>query len=78
MDQPKVEIESFECLSENILVDKELIFKVGVNCDKTRTILYKFVKINSNGRATCIQDYSTNNIISYTEGTKENISLCAM
>lgn len=75
MNQPKIEIESFECLSENILVDEELIFKVGVNCDKTRTILYKFIKIDSNGRAACIQDYSTNNIISFSEGTKGEYKL---
>ncbi|WP_195266596.1 MULTISPECIES: triple tyrosine motif-containing protein [unclassified Clostridium] len=74
-EQPIIEINSFECLSENLLINEELIFKVGVNCDKTRTILYKFLRVDTNGRITCIQDYSTKNIVSFSEKQKGNYKL---
>lgn len=70
IDQPKIQIEKFECLSEDILTDEELNFKVKVNCDDRRTILYKFFKIDKNGRITSLQDYSTKNSITYIENTK--------
>ena len=69
-EQPVMEINSFTCLSENLLVGEELIFKVGVNYEKTRTILYKFLRVDLNGRISCIQDYSTKNIVSICEREK--------
>ena len=41
-EQPVIEINSFECLSKSLLVGEEIIFKVGVNYDKHRTILAPF------------------------------------
>ena len=69
-EQPVIEINSFKCLTESILVGEELVFKVGVNYEKSRTILYKFLKVDLNGRITCIQDYSTKNIVSICEREK--------
>ena len=69
-EQPVLEINSFTCLSERRLVGEELIFKVGVNYEKTRTILYKFLRVDLNGRISCIQDYSTKNIVSICEREK--------
>lgn len=69
-EQPVIEITSFKCLTESILVGEELVFKVGVNYEKSRTILYKFLKVDLNGRITCIQDYSTKNIVSICEREK--------
>lgn len=69
-DQPVLEINSFSCLSESLLVGEELIFKVGVNYEKTRTILYKFLRVDLNGRISCIQDYSTKNTVSICEREK--------
>ena len=69
-EQPVVEIISFNCLSNDILVGEVLIFKVGVNYDKSRTILYKFLRVDENGRISCIQDYSTKNIVSIYENKK--------
>ena len=66
-NQPTSEITSFKCLSNNLLVGEELIFKVGVNYEKSRTILYKFLRVDLNGRINCIQDYSTKNIVSISE-----------
>lgn len=66
-NQPTIEVTSFKCLSNNLLVGEELIFKVGVNYEKSRTILYKFLRVDLNGRINCIQDYSTKNIVSISE-----------
>ncbi|GAA0083591.1 triple tyrosine motif-containing protein [Clostridium sp. CTA-7] len=74
-EQPLIEINSFKCLSENLLVNEELIFKVGVNYDNSRTILYKFLRVDTNGRITCIQDYSTKNIVSLYERKKGDYKL---
>lgn len=74
-EQPIIEINTFECLSENLLINEELIFKVGVNCDNSRTILYKFLRMDSNGRINCVQDYSTKNIISISEKQKGEYKL---
>ena len=41
----KIEITNFLCLTNNILVNEELIFKVETNCEKDRSLLYKFLKI---------------------------------
>ena len=74
-EQPLIEVNAFECLTENLLINEELIFKVGVNCDKSRTILYKFLRVDTNGRITCIQDYSTKNIVSFYEKQKGDFKL---
>lgn len=74
-EQPLIEVSAFECLTENLLINEELIFKVGVNCDKSRTILYKFLRVDTNGRITCIQDYSTKNIVSFYEKQKGDFKL---
>jgi hypothetical protein len=74
-EQPFIEVNAFECLTENLLINEELIFKVGVNCDKSRTILYKFLRVDTNGRITCIQDYSTKNIVSFYEKQKGDFKL---
>ncbi|WP_278600337.1 triple tyrosine motif-containing protein [Clostridium tertium] len=74
-EQPFIEVNAFECLTENLLINEELIFKVGVNCDKSRTILYKFLRVDTNGRIKCIQDYSTKNIVSFYEKQKGDFKL---
>jgi hypothetical protein len=74
-EQPLIEVNAFECLTENLLINEELIFKVGGNCDKSRTILYKFLRVDTNGRITCIQDYSTKNIVSFYEKQKGDFKL---
>lgn len=70
IEQPKIEIDGFECISKDILTNEDLTFKVHVNCDDRRTILYKFLKVDQNGRTTNLQDYSTKNSITYVENVK--------
>lgn len=63
----KIEITDFKCLTKNLLVNEELVFKVKDNIEDKRTLLYKFIKINKEGKATCIQDYSSRNIVTFKE-----------
>lgn len=62
-----IEIKDFKCLTEELLKDSEISFQVDVKSDESRLILYKFIKIDSEGKAECIQNYSTKRIVSYTE-----------
>lgn len=63
----KPEIIDFKCLSSELLVGEEIIFQVEANCDETRNVLYKFIKVNSQGMVSCIQDYCTKRRISFVE-----------
>ncbi|MBC8063070.1 MAG: triple tyrosine motif-containing protein [Clostridiaceae bacterium] len=62
-----MEITNFKCLSTEFLVDSELDFQVEAVYDDSRLILYKFVKINSEGEAICIQEFSTKRLVTYIE-----------
>ena len=62
-----VEIVDFKCLASELLVDEELIFKVDANFEDDRTGLYKFVKVKPDGTASCVQDYSSRNMVAFTE-----------
>lgn len=66
-EKGKAEITDFKCLNESLLVDNELVFKVDANVDESRPLLFKFVKIDEEGKSTCIQDFSSRRIVSYGE-----------
>ena len=63
----KIEIVDFKCLTEQLLINEELVFKVEATYGDNRSLLYKFIKINKEGKATCIQDYSSRRMVSYQE-----------
>jgi hypothetical protein len=63
----KLEIIDFKCLSSELLVDSEIDFQVETSHEDNRMVLYKFLKINSEGAVSSIQDYSTKRIVSFTE-----------
>ncbi|MBC2582883.1 triple tyrosine motif-containing protein [Clostridium sp. DJ247] len=73
-----VEITDFKCLTKDIIEDSELVFKVEASYEENRTILYKFIKIDPDGKIECIQDYSTKKIISYTEKQSGNYRLLCL
>jgi hypothetical protein len=73
-----LEIIGFKCLTEELLVGRELVFEVEANHEDNRMVLYKFVKINLKGESTCIQDYSTKKLVSYVEEEKGNYKLLCM
>lgn len=62
-----LEITDYKCLSQDLLAGSEIIFQVNALADDSRTTLYKFVKLNSKGKAVCVQDYSTKKIVSFYE-----------
>lgn len=63
----KIEISDFRCLTEELLMDTEITFEVDIKYDDSRLVLYKFVKIDAEGHAECIQNYSTKRRVSYIE-----------
>ena len=63
----KPEIINFINLSEKLIVNSELTFEVEANFEDERTALYKFVKISPDGSRTCIQDFSSNRIVTFKE-----------
>lgn len=73
-----IEIVDFQCLTESMLVNEELIFKVVTNCDNNRNLLYKFLKIDKDGKTTCMQEYSSRRIISFKEKEKGEYRLLCL
>ncbi|MBU3112088.1 triple tyrosine motif-containing protein [Clostridium lacusfryxellense] len=73
-----LEIMNFKCLTEKILEGLELVFEVEAKYEDNRMILYKFVKINSQGNTKCIQDYSTKKLVSYIEENRGDYKLLCM
>lgn len=65
----KIEILDFQCLTYELLTNEELVFKVEASFGERRNLLYKFIKINKEGRSICIQDYSSRRIVSFQEKT---------
>ena len=63
----KPEIINFVNLSEKLIVNSDLTFEVEANFEDERTALYKFVKISPDGSRTCIQDFSSNRIVTFKE-----------
>lgn len=63
----KPEITNIINLSKDLLVNSELTFKVEAKFEDERTALYKFVKISPDGKRTCIQDFSSRNIVEFKE-----------
>jgi len=63
----KLEITNFKCLISDLYVGNELVFQVEAVQDDERMILYKFIKINEEGIASCIQDYSTKRMVNFVE-----------
>jgi len=73
-----LEIMRFKCLTKDLLAGRELIFDVVANHEDSRMILYKFVKIDSEGNSICIQDYSSKKLVSYIEENMGDYKLLCM
>lgn len=74
----KLEISDFKCLTNDLLTGEDLVFKVEVKNSEDRTVLYKFVKIDESGKTTCVQDFSSRNLVSFTEGEQGNYKLLCL
>lgn len=66
-DLDKIEIINFKCLTHNKLINEELIFKVEANYEKNRPLLYKFLKVNKEGKVICVQDFSSKSMVTFKE-----------
>ena len=78
-EKNKVEIIDFKCLTDELLLNEELVFKVKASCEDARPLLFKFIKIDKYGRSICVQDYSSRRIVSFQENEEgEYKLLCLM
>lgn len=78
-EKNKAEITDFKCLTDELLLNEELVFKVKASCDESRPLLFKFVKVDQYGRSVCIQDFSSRRIVSFQENEEgEYRLLCLM
>lgn len=66
-DINKVEIKDIKCSCASMIVDEELSFKIDSTYTDNRPLLYKFLKVNKQGKMTCIQDFSSNNGVVFKE-----------
>lgn len=74
----KIEIKDFKCLSQELLMDNEITFEVDIEYDDSRLVLYKFIKIDAEGNAMCLQNYSTKRMVSYVENSFGSLKLLCM
>lgn len=74
----KVEIIDFTCLTKELIVNNELIFRVDTNLADRRAILYKFLKINSDGKIVCIQDFSSKKVLYFKEKHAGNYKILCL
>ncbi|WP_291634884.1 triple tyrosine motif-containing protein [Clostridium sp.] len=70
-----LEIMNFKCLTQDLIEGRELVFEVEANYEDNRMVLYKFLKINAEGYSTCLQDYSSQKLVSYVEENKGDYKL---
>jgi hypothetical protein len=74
-----LQIIRLKCLTqEELLEGGELVFEVEATHEDNRMVLYKFVKMSSEGMSVCIQDYSTKKLVSYNEENKGDYKLLCM
>jgi hypothetical protein len=74
----KIEIRDFKCLSPTLIVNMELIFQIESSFEDSRTVLYKFIKINEDGTSKIIQDYSTRRMVTFIESKYGNYKLLCL
>lgn len=63
----KTQIINFKCLSDEVLVNRELTFEVDVKAPEGRITLYKFIHLDEMGNGTVVQDFSTRRMVSFKE-----------
>lgn len=63
----EIEIKNFSCLTNAMLINEELVFKVEATYEENRPLLYKFLRISKDGKVTCVQDFSSKSIVSFKE-----------
>ncbi|MEQ8156027.1 MAG: triple tyrosine motif-containing protein [Clostridiaceae bacterium] len=67
IDRGNVEIVNFKCLTEDLLCGEDLVFQVEAESPENSMVLFKFVKVDNEGKAVCLQDYSSKTLVSFSE-----------
>lgn len=62
-----IRLNELKCLTEDLIVGKELTFETDASYDESRVLLYKFIKIDDRGNMHVIQDYSSKRLVTFTE-----------
>lgn len=60
-----IQIADIKCMTDNLVVNEELVFKIHTNCENKRSLLYKYYLGDKEGNVRCIQDYSSYDIVSF-------------
>ena len=71
----KITIVEYISLSSELVTNSELKFKVITNNAGSGVILYKFVKINFDGKKEVIKDFSRENSVTYIETSPDEYKL---
>lgn len=75
-EREKLQITNIRCINNELITGGKLKFIVDTNLEDIKNNeeniipLFKFYKINKNGKSICLQDYSTKNEVEYTEEQK--------
>lgn len=74
----KLGIIDYKCLTNDLLTGEDLVFEVETDAADERTVLFKFIKIDNDGRSTCIQDFSSRKMVSFIEDKPGKYKLLCM
>ncbi|MDO5518014.1 MAG: triple tyrosine motif-containing protein, partial [Clostridium sp.] len=72
-ERKKLQITNIRCINSEIIAGDNLKFAVDTNLENNDNskddviALYKFYKINKDGKSVCLQDYSSKNEVEYIE-----------
>ncbi len=62
-----IRLNELKCLTEDLIVGKELTFETDATYDESRVLLYKFVKIDERGNMHVIQEFSSKRLVNFIE-----------
>lgn len=74
----KTEIIDFKSLTDNMIINEELLFKVEASYSDKRSLIYKYIKIDKEGKGICIQDYSSKKLVNFKESIPGDYKLLCM
>lgn len=63
----QIRLNALKCLTDDLIIGKELTFEADATYDENRVLLYKFEKIDERGNVQLIQDYSSKRLITFVE-----------
>lgn len=67
MPMKHVRLNALRCLTDDLILGKELTFEAEASYDESRVLLYKFEKIDERGNVHLIQDFSSKRLLTFVE-----------